>query len=297
MTALTWLILVGAVVGLGFALLASQVRAAPPDLGAVLERMQSVPGGLDRATAPSGFVDRLGTPLTTMPGVSIPHQSLALTGRTASRFLGTKVLCALVGLAVPPYLQLFTWLFGWHVPVLFSAAGALGLALLMWFLPDWSLKGQAAEARTEYLHAISAYLELVAMERAADHGPAESLRRAAKVGRSPAFLQFSAALDRSALDRKPPWEGLTELGERLGLSPLTDLADIMQVSGADGASIYTALRARAHNLRSELLAAEQARAAVESERMVIPGTVLVMLMTILIAYPAVAVMFSGGGIR
>lgn len=295
MTPLTWLILVGAVTGLGLALLASQVRAAPPDLGVVIERMQGTPGGADHLAAPEGFIDRMGSSVLSMPGVSIPHQRLALTGRSVNRFLGTKALCALVGLALPPYLAFFSWIIGLHVPVLFSAGGALALAAVLWFLPDWSLKGQADEARIEYQHAISAYLELVAMERAADHGPAESLRRAATVGRSPAFRQFAAAMDRAALDRRPPWEGLTELGQRLGLTALTDLADIMQVSGADGASIYIALRARAHNLRSELLAAEHAKATVESERMVIPGTVLVMLMTVLIAYPAVAEMFGGRG--
>ncbi|QMU76161.1 type II secretion system F family protein [Streptacidiphilus sp. PB12-B1b] len=295
MTPLTWLIVAGAVVGLGLALIVSQLRAAPPDLGTVLERMQPR-AGLGRPAAPAGLLDRIGLPLVTVRGVRIPEQQLALTGRTPSRFMATKVLCALIGLAVPPYLQLFTVLLGVHVSLLLSLGGALVLAGVLWFLPDWSLKGQAEEARTEYLHAISAYLELVAMERAADHGPAESLRRAATVGRSPAFRQFATAMEGAALDRQPPWVGLNTLGQRLGLTALTDLADIMQVSGADGASIYTALRARAHNLRSELLAAEQARAAVESERMVIPGTVLVMLMTLLIAYPAVAEMFSGGGI-
>ncbi|MBC3841773.1 type II secretion system F family protein [Streptacidiphilus sp. 4-A2] len=295
MTQLTWLILAGAVVGLGLALLVSQLRAAPPDLGTVLERMQPA-SGLGRALPPGSLLDRLGVPLLQLPGVRIPEQQLALTGRSPSRFMATKALCALIGLAFPPYLQLFAVLFGAHPPLLLSLGGALALAAVMWFLPDWTLKGQAAEARTEYLHAISAYLELVAMERAADHGPAESLRRAATVGRSPVFRQFAAAMESAALDRQPPWVGLTALGRRLGLSALTDLADIMQVSGTDGASIYTALRARAHNLRSELLAAEQAKASVESERMVIPGTILVMLMTVLIAYPAVAVMFSGAGI-
>ena len=295
MTQLSWLIVAGAVVGLGIALMMSQLRSAPPDLGAVLERMQPA-SGLTRPAPGGPLLDRLGLSLLGLPGIRIPHQQLALTGRSPGRFMATKALCALIGLAVPPYLQLLTVLFGFHVNLLVSLGTALILAVVMWFLPDWSLKGQAAEARTEYLHAISAYLELVAMERAADHGPAESLRRAATVGRSPAFRQFAMAMDSAALDRQPPWVGLTALGQRLGLSALTDLADIMQVSGADGASIYTALRARAHNLRSELLAADQARAAVESERMVIPGTVLVMLMTLLIAYPAVAEMFSGAGI-
>ena len=293
MTAMSWLILAGGVLGLGLALLFSQLRAAPPDLGNVLERMQSKPG-VEQLSGADPLLDRLGVPLLTLPGLRIPHQQLALTGRTPSRFMATKALCALIGLAVPPYLELLAVLFGVHITVLLSLGAGLVLGAVMWFLPDWSLKGQAAEARTEYLHAISAYLELVAMERAADHGPAESLRRAATVGRSPAFLQFAVAMESAALDRQPPWVGLARLGQRLGLTALTDLADIMQVSGADGASIYTALRARAHNLRSELLADDQARAAVESERMVIPGTVLVTLMTVLIAYPAVAQMFSGG---
>ena len=68
----------------------------------------------------------------------------------------------------------------------------------------------------------------------------------------------------------------------------------MRLSGSDGAAVYTTLRARARNLRAELLAEELTRANVDSERMVVPGSVLVTLMTLLIAFPAIFQMFHGG---
>ena len=52
------------------------------------------------------------------------------------------------------------------------------------------------------------------------------------------------------------------------------------------------LRARAANLRSELLSDELARANVVSERMVLPGTMLVMIFTLLIGFPAVSRMMQ-----
>jgi hypothetical protein len=58
--------------------------------------------------------------------------------------------------------------------------------------------------------------------------------------------------------------------------------------------VYRALRARARNLRSELLTDDLDRANVDSERMVAPGSALVSLMTALIAFPALYQMLHGG---
>jgi hypothetical protein len=181
---------------------------------------------------------------------------------------------------------------GISLPVLVPAVCSLALAALMWFLPDLLLRGQAAEARVDYLHAIAAYLELVALERAADRGPAEALLSAARVGDGPVLRRIAAALDRATLERRPPWDGLADLADELGLTPLQDLADTMRLAGTDGAAVYQTLRARAANLRAELLSDELAKANVVSERMVLPGTALVMVFTVLVGFPAVSRMMQ-----
>ncbi|WP_377272314.1 hypothetical protein [Peterkaempfera sp. SMS 1(5)a] len=291
-----WAVLAGAGAAAGVALLASELRPAPPDLGPALDRLHRAPSrerpGV-AAVQPTWY-DRIGERLTAVPGARIPHRELSLIGRTPARFMLHKLLFALIGLLLPGYLGAMAALLDVPLPVLFPAVTGPALAVLLWLVPDAVVRGEAKEARVEYLHAIASYLELVALERAADCGPADSLVRAAAVGRGAVFRRLSDALERAATDRLPPWDGLEALAAELGLTPLQDVADIMRISGTDGAAVYDTLRARARSLRSELLAEDLARANTDSERMVAPGSALTMLMTALIAFPALYQMLNSG---
>jgi hypothetical protein len=291
---ITWLVLAGVALGGGLAVVLAELRPAPPDLGTALERLHRPAGVPDQplATSEPSLFDRVGGRLLGLSWVTVPRQELELIGRTPARFMIYKLVFALLGLLLPPYAQLLFTLGGAPLPVVVPAVGSLAVAAGCWFLPDLIVRGEVAEARTYYLHAIAAYLELVALERAADCGPAEALLRAAQVGRGPVFVRLADALDRAALARRPPWEGLSDLASALGLTPLQDLADTMRMSGTDGAAVYQTLRARAENLRAELLSSELAKANVDSERMVVPGAALVTVMTVLIAFPAVYHMFT-----
>ncbi|MFE0462797.1 hypothetical protein ACFW1A_26440 [Kitasatospora sp. NPDC058965] len=283
-----WAVLAGCAAAGGLALLISELRPAPPDLGRALDRLHRQPEvhQLAEQAAAEHWYDRLGNRALALAGSKVPLTSLALIGRTPARFMAHKLLFALIGLVLPAYMSAMAALVGAQPPVALPAAIGLALAAAGWLLPDALVQGQAKEARVEYLHAIAAYLELVALERASDHGPAESMRRAAAVGRGTVFRRIQDALERAATDRVPPWEGLGLLAEELGLNPLQDVADIMRISGTDGAAVYDTLRARSKALRDELLAADLAEAGTNSERMVAPGAALTLLMTVLIVYPA-----------
>ncbi|MGW6912448.1 hypothetical protein ACWGB8_01295 [Kitasatospora sp. NPDC054939] len=288
-----WSVLAGGAAAGGIALLISELRPAPPDLGQALDRLHRTP--VDRPLDPDErprWYDRVGERSLTLPGVRIPQRELALIGRTPSRFMAHKLLFALLGLVLPGYAGALAVVLDIGLP--FAVPLVLGPLLggLLWFVPDAIVRGEAKEARTEYLHGIAAYLELVALERAADCGPAEALRRAATVGRGTVFRRIRDALDRAATDRLPPWEGLDALAVELGLTPLQDVADIMRLSGTDGAAVYDTLRARAKGLRGELLAEDLARANSDSERMVAPGAALTLLMTALIVFPALYKMLN-----
>ncbi|GAB2720843.1 type II secretion system F family protein [Kitasatospora kifunensis] len=283
-----WAVLAGCVAAAGIALLIAELRPAPPDLGQALERLHRAPARHreSEVRAEASWYDRLGNRSLALAGSRVPLQSLALIGRTPARFMAHKLLFALVGLVLPGYLSAMAAFTGFAPPVALPALVSLALAAGGWMLPDAIVQSEAKEARTEYLHAIAAYLELVALERACDHGPAEAMRRAAAVGRGTVFRRLQDALERAATDRLPPWDGLDALAAELGLTPLQDVADIMRISGTDGAAVYDTLRARAKGLRNELLAAELAEAGATSEQMVAPGAALTLLMTVLIVYPA-----------
>ncbi|MDH6575163.1 hypothetical protein [Kitasatospora sp. MAP5-34] len=288
-----WAVLAGAAVAGGVAVLAAELRPAPPDLGQALDRLHRAPADrTDDLEQRLPWYDRLGAGSLRLPGARIPHQQLALIGRTPARFMAHKLLFALIGLLLPGYASAMAVLTGAALPVAVPLAAGPALAVLGWLVPDAIVSGEAKEAKAEYLHGIAAYLELVALERAADLGPAEALRRAAAVGRGTVFRRIRDALERAATDRLPPWDGLDALAEELGLTPLQDVADIMRISGTDGAAVYDTLRARAKGLRGELLAADLARANTDSERMVAPGSLLTLLMTALIVFPALYQMLN-----
>ncbi|MFJ9695233.1 hypothetical protein [Kitasatospora sp. NPDC101183] len=288
-----WSVLAGAVAAGGLALLISELRPAPPDLRQAMDRLHRTPA--DRPEDPDArpsWYDRIGERALEVRGITVPRRELSLIGRSPARYMVHKLLFAALGLAMPAYLGALAALmdvgFSFALPLV---VGPL-LAGLLWFVPDAVVRGEAKQARTEYLHGIAAYLELVAMERAADCGPAEALRRAASVGQGVVILRIRDALERAATDRLPPWAGLDALAEELGLSPLQDVADIMRISGTDGAAVYDTLRARAKGLRGELLAEDLARANADSERMVAPGAALTLLMTVLIVFPALHQMLN-----
>ncbi|MDH6125332.1 hypothetical protein [Kitasatospora sp. GP82] len=288
-----WAVLAGAVAAGGLALLAAELRPSPPDLGQALDRLHRVPDGRPvEEQEQLSWYDRVGERSLSLPGARIPHQQLALIGRTPARFMAHKLLFALIGLLLPGYLVAMAAVVGIGLPVAAPLVLGPALALLGWLVPDALVAGEAKEARTEYLHGLVAYLELVALERAADCGPAEALRRAAAVGRGTVFRRIRDALERAATDRLPPWDGLDALAVELGLTPLQDVADIMRISGTDGAAVYDTLRARAKSLRGELLAEELTKANTDSERMVAPGSVLTLLMTVLIVFPALYQMLN-----
>ncbi|MFI9272690.1 hypothetical protein ACIGXM_18495 [Kitasatospora sp. NPDC052896] len=283
-----WAVLAGATAAGGLAVLISELRPAPPDLGQALERLHRAPNPRRTAatTVRASWYDQLGARALAVVGARVPQQELALVGRTPARFMAHKLLFALIGLVLPGYLSAMAAVGGVALPVAVPMLAGLGMAAGGWLLPDAIVQSEAKEARVEYLHGIAAYLELVALERASDHGPAEAMRRAAAIGRGAVLRRIRDALERAATDRLPPWDGLDTLAEELGLTPLQDVADIMRISGTDGAAVYDTLRARAKGLRDELLADELAKAGTDSERMVAPGAALTLLMTVLIVYPA-----------
>ncbi|MEU6237108.1 hypothetical protein [Kitasatospora sp. NPDC047058] len=288
-----WSVLAGAAAAGGVALLIAELRPAPPDLGQALDRLHRTPA--DRTPDPDErprWFDRIGERSVGLRGVRVPHRELSLIGRSPARFMAHKLLFAVIGLVLPAYLGAMAVLLDMGLPFALPLVVGPLLGGLFWFVPDAIVRGEAKEARTEYLHGIAAYLELVALERAADLGPAEALRRAASVGRGPVFRRIRDALDRAATDRLPPWAGLDALAADLGLTPLQDVADIMRLSGTDGAAVYDTLRARAKGLRGELLAEDLARANADSERMVAPGAALTLLMTVLIVFPALHQMLA-----
>ncbi|MFI6984162.1 type II secretion system F family protein [Embleya sp. NPDC050154] len=287
----TWYLIPGALVGAGIALLIRELRPAPPDLTAAAERLTGRPTAAALAARDTGtgsaFGDALARLAQRVPGVSVPHTRLALVGQSAGDHLRTKAAMGLLGLLLPVLFSTAVSMLGITLPFVVPVGACLVLCVVMWQTPDRELAVKAKAARVEFQHAAATYLDLVALQRAGDAGPAEALEHAAQVGNGWAFLRIQDALARARAHGADPWQALRDLAGDLDLPELADVADIIELAGVEGAAVYGTLRARAAALRTELLSAEHERANTDSERLVVPGTVLVILLTIFLGLPAI----------
>jgi len=292
-------ILAGGLIGLGVALLVIRFLPAEPDLADALGRLtptrQYAPPWA--AAAGRNRKERLGLwAIRVLPPAlwaRTPTKELALLRIPLARFYGEKILFAFLGAVIPPGLILLFGVLGVGLPVTIPAVASVGLAAVMFFIPNYNAVDEAKKARVEFSRALSAYIELVALERVNGTGVRQSMEAAAAIGETWVFARLSEELTRSGWSGRPPWDALHALADELGLPELDDFADIMRLSGKEGASIYTNLRARAAAMRTAMLNEELAAANAVGERMSIPGSLLGVIFMALLLAPSLLRMVSG----
>ncbi|HMM96121.1 type II secretion system F family protein [Phycicoccus sp.] len=299
-TALQLVTAAGALIGLGVALAIWRMVPAQPDLRDALDRLSPEHGRHLTTTTPAGggdVSDRLGRwGMKVLPaGVwgRVPTKELAILRTPLSRFYGEKVLYAMVGLVIPPLLTVLFNTFDAGLPLYVPAAASAGLAVVLFFLPDYNARDDAKKARAEFARALGAYIDLVALERLSGAGPRQAMEAAAGVGDSWVFRRLTEELARTRWSGVTPWEALRALGAELGLPELDDLADIMRLSGEEGAQVYATLRARSAAARTAMLTAEKAKAAEVAERMTIPMSLLGVIFLAILVAPALLRVIGG----
>lgn len=288
----------GALISLGMVLAVWRLVPATPDLNDVVARLSPQQSRQRQALvgpATSG-AERLGLwAMRHLPAGlwgTIPTRELALLRVSLPRYYGEKVTFALLGLAFPGLLVAVVGLFGFALPVVIPVLASLVLAGLLWFVPNLNVRSDAQRARLEFNRALGAYVDLVALERNAGSAPRQAMEVAAGIGHSWVFIRLSEELARSRWSGEPPWDALTALADELGVGELADLADIMRLSGEEGAQVYATLRARSSAMRTAILTGEQGKANEVSERMVVPGSLLGVVFIALLLTPALLRLFT-----
>jgi hypothetical protein len=288
----------GALVALGVVLLVMRLLPAEPDLAEALSRLTPARGrarSLDPPSAATGK-ERIGVwAMKALPPalwVRTPTRELAILRIPLARFYGDKLTFAGLGLVIPPLLAWFFDLIGLGFPVAIPTLASLGLSAVMFFIPNYNAVDDARKARLEFSRALGAYIDLVALERNNGSGVRQAMESAAEVGDSWVFTRLSEELTRSRWSGVPPWDALHTLADELGLPELDDFADIMRLSGEEGAAVYATLRARSSAMRTAMLNDEIAEANAVGERMTIPGSLLGVIFMALLVAPSLLRMFS-----
>ena len=256
------LIIPGALIGAGLAIVLTALLPRQPRLSAVAERIGSVSvvdgeSHTDLETRVGSWVHRR---LPDLPGFTIPVQDLELVGTPVNRYLYQKTRDALLLLIAPSVASLVLNMVGFSGFALPVAALGLPLAVLGWTGADRDLRKAAKAAREEFSRGVAIYLELVAAERKRNAPPTVALTNAAAIGKSWVFVRIREELTRARLSGTPSWEALNAFSEKIGVPELAEVARITRTADETGSSIYETLRSTGRGLRVKVLQAEKAKA-------------------------------------
>jgi tight adherence protein C len=219
------------------------------------------------------------------------QRELQLKGRTLARHYSVKVRGALVGFLVPLAAGLIFGLLGrgdLTVSLLASVVGAV--VGFVW--PDLQLRSEGQHLTADATESLLTYFDLVTLERMANQSATQSLHAAAAISDSTIFAMIRAALERARLEQRMPYGELKDVGRRLELPALVDMADVMRLDES-GAALSGTLRARVKELRDAHLTSLKMAATAVSERMTVFMVVPSMIFGLMFLAPPLLRLVSG----
>jgi tight adherence protein C len=293
-------VVLGAGVGLGVLLVIRGVWPARVPLAFALERLeggvQTEAEGSGRGLAAKG--SELGRALSqALENAGLPvgssRQDAAIVGKPLERFYLDKVVFSLAGfLGLPAFAAVVT-LAGTQISVALPLWASLIFGVVGFFLPDLLIRGEAAERRRGFRHALGAFLDLVSINLAGGAGVEGALDDAVRVGQGWAFARLGETLAHSRLAGETPWEGLGRLGTELGVAELCELSSSLLLAGGEGAKVRESLSSKAASMRRHQAAEAETKAQEASQKMTFPTASMLFGFFIFLVYPAVTRITSG----
>ena len=289
MTGLQAAMLAGLGLGIGLVLLLVARLATSPNLGAAMANLTAPTS--PTATGPTDLTTRFGAwARATLPGAARGRTTAAdlnLLGIDPARHTGDKVLGALGGLFAPTLITAAFGLLGIHLPAVIPLVVGVGFAALLLLGADQSVARRAAAARVEVRRALSAYADLISLERTAGAGATEAMESAAAAAPNWVFYRLHTTLVQARLSGQSPWDALTTLATTIDVPELADLAGVMRLAGEESTSVSTTLKARAAALRNALAEDAHSQANSAMQQMMLPLAALALIYLVLLALPGV----------
>jgi tight adherence protein C len=286
--------------GFGLGLWALLVWLLPPRpaLGVALARRTMATAPPIPETDQLGWPRRLGQPfIAPLQAIGLPDRrlepDLAVIERPASVHLADKAVLALAGLLAPALAECVLAIGGLQIGITLPVVAGLILAAIGFLIPDIRARSEATQRRNEFRHALSAYLDLVWITLAGGAGVDSALGDAARIGHGWAFDMLRRALMTARLARTTPWATLRQLGEKLDIPDLTELAASVSLAGTEGAKVRASLASKSTTLRTHQLTAAETDAQAASERMSLPVMLLFLGFLVFIGYPALTQVLNG----
>lgn len=288
-------ILIAAALGFagGIWLLVATIWPAPPSLAEALERLHSsAPLGASRlpSTAPSDsllvtwgrrLLDRYQGDVLVDDKVT---RDLAVMRRPVEMYAGACAVAATAGAAIGPAVWFLIALTGTQLPIIVPLWLMLTGVFAGFVSPRFVLRAEAKQARIDFRHALGAYLDILVLLLAANHGPEGAMREAALAGNGPAFMELRRATTQAQYSGAV-WDALDQLGDRIGVVELQEIAAAGSLAGERGAAVRKSLVAKARSLRSSTLSAAESHARQRSQAMFGPILLMGFGFIIFLLYP------------
>ncbi len=218
---------------------------------------------------------------------------LASAGWTTDVLAERCVFATLGGASLPFALWALLSLLGVETPLVLPVWVGLIGALAGATVPIFSLRRLAKKGRRQARRMVGCFLDLVVLALAGGLGIEGALHSAAAIGDTRVAKQLVRCLDEARDAGRTPWEALEGLGRQIGVPELVELSSAVNLAGTEGARIKSTLAAKAASIRRHELADAEADASTISERLFIPGVLLLVGFLIFIGYPALARLTAG----
>lgn len=299
---MTAALLIGLSFGAGLLLLASGLRPAPVPLGQLLGELDTPRAAFAPSVEPlteraSLFVRLFGQALTsTTAGRRIADRSasdLRITRTSPAEHLAQRMTLAVTAVLWAPLCSTLMWAGGVSLPVVAPLWLSFLLAPAGFLYPTLSLRSQAAAARRTFRHALSSFLDIVAVSLAGGRGVESALHDGAHAGQGWPFAEIRRCLLEARLQGEPPWTGLGRLGQELDIPELGELAASATLAGSEGARVRGSLAAKAKAMRQRSLTDVEAAAQAASERMSLPVVLLMVGFVVFLGFPALEQVMAG----
>jgi hypothetical protein len=290
-----WMVLAGVLSGLGATGLYLGLSTAQPSLA-------SISATLNRpveATAPfharRNTVDHAGAvvaawleqgPLVSKQRWAALAPFLAITGEPIEQVMAHSLILGAGGLMVPPVLWAAAQGLGVALPIVFPLMLILVAVPLGITLPILRLVRRGRERQHHARVVLGSFVDLVVLSLAGGVGVEGALFAASQVSGDWMAKRLARSLLRARDGGFSPWVALGDLGSEIGVSELVELAATLQLAGTEGARIRQSLSARAVSLRRHEQAEAESMANAMTERLFLPGALLLVGFLVFIGYPA-----------
>lgn len=293
-------IVLGALLGAGCLGVIRGLRPARPTLESIAESLDRWP---EPALADPAQVARLSGRFGPAQGAAVADWAgrsvftrerwrslspdFAITGVSPDQ-LGSKMLVlGGAGLLVP----LLLWLMVRSAGVMLVSAELALIAAIVGFplgvvAPVIDMVSQARQRRHHVRVVVSSFVDLVVLNLAGGMGIESALFAAAEVSSDWAAKRILRSLVRARESGQSSWAAFRQLGSEIGVPELIELAATLQLAGTEGSRIRQSLSARAASLRRHEQADAESAANTTTERLFLPGALLLIGFLLFLGYPA-----------